>query len=92
MHADSRFASLGDSSCPECSSSIEVFEDVSVKNCTFENAITQQGPPYIRSYYPGAVRMEGNTFDATKKMFQVYDYSTSLLLTFCFEVHNRFIR
>jgi hypothetical protein len=76
VHADSLFTSLGDPSYPEYSSSIEVHGAISVNNCMFENAITTQGPSYILSYDSGAVRMEGNTFDATAKMFQFYVFGT----------------
>jgi hypothetical protein len=87
MHADSRFTSVGDSSCPR----IEVFGDLSVKNCKFENAITTQGPPYICFKWFSAVRMEGNTFDATTKMFEFDDDGTLSAPNYLLEAHNRCI-
>jgi hypothetical protein len=76
VHADSLFTSLGKSACAECMASIEVYTTTSVKNCMFENAITTQGPPYIRSLGVTAVRLEGNTSDPKPKMFEVEDPGT----------------
>jgi hypothetical protein len=79
MHADSLFTSLGgarDLACTECSSAIEARAAVTVQNCIFEKPITAPGSRYIRAYKGGSVRMEGNTFAAATKIFEVSDSGT----------------